>query len=185
MFRFLLQTRRPLECFAHTIRCGTCKHRNREQAGSHDSQRKKKKRESAGHGLQGQSSLVCRLDVLNTMSMQSGGSGQDDKERYEVGEGHSEIRVKPDSLEVHSRLLRSLFERCFPCVESDLFDFLGCLPEKQVGADRRSENCNQGRKVPTVKRKSWQECRANRLPPGLMEVECGYDICKKCDRQPF
>src|SRR6185295_1158095 len=74
---------------------------------------------------------------------------------------------------------------CFPAPSPLFFNFLIGLPEEEIGRDRRSENCNHGCEICSLKMNGRDERSLQDFTPIGLSEERGSDVGKKGERQPF
>ena len=110
--------------------------------------------------------------------------GDDDRERHQVGERHSDVRVQSDALDGVQPLVRRLHEwpafGRFP----DVLDLLRRLPEKQIRADRRPQHGDHGRPECGVGQEGWNQKTARCLGPGNVHDHRRAEIGEQGEGEP-
>ena len=127
--RLCLEGRLPSECLSYAIGRGAGQHWNCQQACADNTERKQHEGKITREWPERLSGLRCRIDVGDTMGVQDGGRGQNDRKGDHVGEDHSDSGVDLDAIDLGDTALGELSKRT-PSLALHFLDFLRGLPEK-------------------------------------------------------
>jgi hypothetical protein len=112
-------------------------------------------------------------------------SGKDDEEGDHVGQEHADDGVETDPTELDPSMPRLVYQGHLSWVVADFFRLLGGLPEEQVGADRGSENGDDGGPVILAAMKGGDERPRSDLAPGDLHEEHRQDVAEQHQAQPL
>jgi len=118
-----------------------------------------------------------------SVGVQRGSRAHDDG--YNVRDGHSGKCGDPDAAQLVGRNCFVLEQRLVVAGIFQFFDLLRTLPEKQIRADRRTENSNNNRKAVAIQRNGWPEETFQGGDPVHMRYKQHRNIRKKHKRDPF
>ena len=176
---------RPSPPLADGIRGGAGEHRDRQQSGADDAERKNHFRECAGDRTQRFSRLRRGLDVGLAGRMQRRRGGDDDRQRDQVGERHADDGVGADAMEFLLRAIVLFDQRPLRRIDALVLGFLRGLPEEQIGRDRGAEDGDDGGEIVGAPGQARNEHAGQRLAPRHLGKGERGDIGEQAERQPF
>ena len=119
-----------------------------------------------------------------TVRMQSGCRRQNDEVHHQVREEYAGEDVVPGTSQVPRGRVFALFDG--GSARGDIvLDFLGGLPEEEVGRDRSSQDADQGCPIRACPLQSWNQRRPRNSGPVRVREEGSDDVGEQNQREPF
>ncbi len=128
----------PAKSFGKDRRKRAAQHRNRNQPGTDDADRKQQIGHVSSQWFQGHRRLLDSVNLMHATIVQHCSGRQDDKIHHKSGNGHPEIHVL-----VHGLVSFLMTIRCFLCVLDSSTTTDACQKEK-IGRDCGAEYSQQG-----------------------------------------
>ena len=173
-----------MQGLGHRIGRSPCQHRHGKQAGADNAAGKQQEGQHTGNRTQRLGGLRGGIDGDNTLTVQRGGSGENNGKGDDIGKHHADAGVPFDAVDM-AVLVKRRVAQSGSAMELQFLHLLSRLPDEHIGTDGGAEHRHHGQRIIAGPADRRHHQRAAHFQPRHVDGQHRDDIDKQHHGEPF